>query len=527
MTATRREGASELHERHDSVFKERRSNSFGKVSFALILGGCVLTGVVSFLFLEEPSAVNIATSSTEPKLESPDEASAITNPSPAVERFALPATKRVIAISDRQIPSDADPFKTDKGASNLVIRTRHKQTGLPIAAYVELNTTLFDSASELDPAQSQSRVLQTDSSGIVEVRVPPGSTSGLAWAEASISSEVQVEITDADGRSTLDLELSPGGVVFGRVLSDPEGTAIEGAEIFVPVVSEWKIAISSSDGSFRFDGFPADGFEMQLESRAPGHGEGFAQISFETDGAWVVASDGYSIEERRGTAGTSPQVTLLMPREGFLRGQVVSLDQNPIVGATVIAEGYYMISKRIGSPDSATATTDKGGFFELEDLRLGISHSVQVRADGFAQLLEFVAASSKPQLNLGTMTLDPESIVHGAIVEEGGAPAMGVVVELVHLHGTPRSYVNANPEHVMQPDFPGQDALWDTLQSGGSAKTNDRGEYEIRGLPEGSFVLTVHCDEGGKLHEEEIQIVRGFRSQQNITLPVSSLLADG
>lgn len=155
--------------------------------------------------------------------------------------------------------------------------------------------------------------------GVHEVRVTaPGRR---AWAG---------EVTVGEGVSLTSVTLEPlGGAIRGRVLG-PDGAPIAGATL----TAGGQSARSAADGAFA------------LEGVAPGPTE------------VAVSADGYEAAPRTVEVSEGSEVTLELRMQvhhaAQIRGQVLSFDGSPVVGATV----------RLADTE-LTATTDAEGFFAI------------------------------------------------------------------------------------------------------------------------------------------------------------------
>lgn len=418
-------------------------------------------------------------------------------------------------------PVAATPEKTpDAGApearptANLFVETLDAGTGLPVSAYVEIRVEAHASDSR---AGEHDQVLQTGPQGRGRARVPPGRVSGTAWTETLLSRQLVADIPDSRAEATLVFELTLGGVVEGIVLSE-DGSPLEGAEVYVPFVNEHNVAFTSAGGRFRYFGFPPDGALKTLRARAEGHHEGFARVAIDPGGSWSVLSDGLSFEERAGPWGTYPSVTLVLPRHTSIRGRVVSPTGSPVVGASVLAEGSYVTSGREGSTDRESTETDTDGKFMIEGLRSGLSHSVLISARDLAQWLEIVDGERR-DVDLGEIVLDSGVSLRGVIVDARSNPVHGIDVEVVRTKRAERSFAPGEFDHVLNPDYPGQDARLDSLRLGRSVRTNADGEFVVAGLREGPYTLRVHWGDVIRVHEQEVVAHADSSRALNVTLP--------
>ncbi len=159
----------------------------------------------------------------------------------------------------------------------------------------------------------------------------------------------------------LDLVLSPGITVHGRVVDEESGAPIEGATVDLQSTEGWRseawerrVSLSSpyaprsiarlrtgADGAYRFEHVPGALAHEQTRSVA---GEPPAPPRLPTAVlAWKpgFAPQGARIESAA-QPETSREIALRLRRAGAVSGRVVEADGTPVAGATVVAEveGY-------------------------------------------------------------------------------------------------------------------------------------------------------------------------------------------
>ncbi len=176
--------------------------------------------------------------------------------------------------------------------------------------------------------------------------------------------------------------------------------------------------------------------------------------------------------------GTNPSDTTdpnaKPPEKGKIVGQVTSASTGePLKKATV---SVYRTDSQNG--DSATATTDAAGHYEIPDLDPG-KYSASAQRNGYVHQ----TFGSKTGTSGGSLiTIGPggimeagfkliqQSVVTGRVVDEDGEPVPRVSVQLTRL-----SYHNGKA----------------TQSPVGSAMTDDRGEYRIFEVAPGKYFLSA------------------------------------
>jgi protocatechuate 3,4-dioxygenase beta subunit len=168
----------------------------------------------------------------------------------------------------------------------------------------------------------------------------------------------------------LDLVLSPGITVHGKVVDEESGAPIEGATVDLQSTEEWQIqpwvrrvSLSSpyaprslarrttgADGAYRFEHVPGALEHEQTRSVA-----GAPTAPPHQPTAVLAWRSGFAPQGARIESGAQPatprEVVLRLRRAGAVSGRVVEADGTPVAGATVVAnvEGYEV---RESSPPS-------------------------------------------------------------------------------------------------------------------------------------------------------------------------------
>jgi hypothetical protein len=170
-----------------------------------------------------------------------------------------------------------------------------------------------------------------------------------------------------------------------------------------------------------------------------------------------------------------------------LRGKVVSsVDGTPVRGALV----------QLNGPARGNALTGNDGSFAFSKLAAG-EFEISARKQGYfasEQGEPLDAVIERVQLDAGTpelsLSLIPEGILHGKIVDEQGEPLEGLEVQARPRFGT-NSGANAGEQHT--------------------SVTSEAGEYRIVGLPPGSYYL-LETPKTGTSNEAMLLAVRRMKS---------------
>lgn len=193
---------------------------------------------------------------------------------------------------------------------------------------------------------------------------------------------------------------------------------------------------------------------------------------------WAQTPNAASSGNVPSTAGTnSPDTTdpnAKPPEKGKIVGQITSASTGePLKKATI---SVYRTDSQNG--DSATATTDAAGHYEISDLDPG-KYSVSAQRNGYVRQTfgSKIGTSGGSLITLGPggimeagFKLIQQSVVTGRVVDEDGEPVPHVSVQLTRI-----SYRNGKA----------------TQNPVGSATTDDRGEYRIFEVAPGKYFLSA------------------------------------
>ena len=139
----------------------------------------------------------------------------------------------------------------------------------------------------------------------------------------------------------------------------------------------------------------------------------------------------------------------------------------------------YVVVKPTGAGRALSGETDDAGRFSIENIEPG-EYSIEARRDGYVsanwgrrggiripRVFRLLAGQEVKDL---TFRLEPWNVVDGRIHFEDGEPANGVPVVLYR-----KQYYRGRMQY----------------QPSGSARSNDRGEYRIAGLPPGAYIIAA------------------------------------
>ncbi|MEW6071483.1 MAG: carboxypeptidase regulatory-like domain-containing protein [Planctomycetota bacterium] len=484
--------------------------------------------ILLFLLLAAPAAIVFPGRSPSPPLPAPSPPAELARGSDprlpaALQEPAPPAARRAvnlavpagIAAPATALPSAVQQLASGGTAHLEVLVLASDCRPLP-AASVELRQ-----GSPLDGAE-ELQLARTGDAGRVTVALHPGPLAIVAWSERGIGGPLAVELA-AGWNGTVEVVVAPAREVRGRIRDARSGAPIAGASISFWCTSTLDRVLSAADGTFHHPRFPAGELAQQIRVEAAGYGPAVRYLRVDPGGEWEFPSATAAGGETVHAAG-SPWIEIELHPEVRLRGRVVDPGGRPIAGAAAAAEGYYLVLSGVASRDGAEALTGAGGEFVLAALRSDISHSLAVRAPGYAERRLELPAASLPEQDLGTIILAPELLVAGVVVDPAGRPVEDIAVELVPLapEGDP-------PAEGAAPPAAGESELDVHLRAPSRSerqRTDAGGAFLFAGLVDREYELFVARD-GDPLVVERVRPGDAAATRLLLALPATSLVLAG
>lgn len=409
-----------------------------------------------------------------------------------------------------RVASPTRPASTNaRESAALEVRVLAGGRAAPLA-WIELGHTPRGSEQE------RVELHRTDADGRLALELSPGAVRAVAWDERATALPARAELA-AGEHASLALALEPASTVAGRVIDAQSGQPVPAAEVSFWTFAERDVVRTLADGTFVHPRFPAGTPAQQVSVRARGYGPAVRYLKLGRDGRWKLpgATEGETDLDGQGR----PWIEIALVPALSVRGRVVDGRGQAIAGASASAEGFFRVLPSVASRDGAAAATDDGGWFTLEGLRSDIGHSLRVAAPGLAARSLEIAADGAREVDLGSIVLERESVLAGAVVDGEGFPAEDLEVLLIPSADEPEA---SGPEPRSALD------VAERIQGRElRARTSAAGAFLFEHLEPRALRLIVRRDRGALVETEVFPRADGTFGDVALALPLGSLVLEG
>lgn len=296
-------------------------------------------------------------------------------------------------------------------------------------------------------------MVPTDAEGNYQLEAVEAGEKTILFEKEGYPSTTKT-VTVSGREMKLDVQLGRGTTVAGVVVTD-SGSPVQGARVYLQGASAgFKEAMTDSSGAFRFEGV-ADG-----------------RVSFAAQKSGFVEAELTDVE-----VATAGNVRLVLGHGGRITGRVTGLEP---------AEYSQVRVSASTSAAGASATPDSTGAFVMEGVPTGTVRVVATKGMGFAGSLQTTEPKTVEISAGGEAMVDLEfrsdRLVTGRVTRNRTA-----------LEG---ASVRFNPKNP-------------SVQTRGTATTNASGLYEVRGLADGEYEITVFDAGRMSAHTETRQVATG------------------
>jgi len=307
-----------------------------------------------------------------------------------------------------------------------------------------------------------------------------------------------VTVTDGADRGNVDFAMEEcpvgGGSVAGRVVSDDDGSAVAGADVFVlsldnPFMGGW--AQTDDNGDYVVGNLLDGSYYVQV------YAEGFYPEIYD-DVATIDQATQISVSGTSATTG----IDFSLAHAATISGRVVDADGNPLVGVLVCAESNSATGS--GNPSDSIffpngdatgcvgfglcTVTDENGEYTISGLTEGEYIVSAAVVSDWIQAVEWYDNVTDPKdatpvsvSDAGTVTgIDfvfdipaADGVIAGTVTDANGNPIADAFVSIMS-SGTATGF------------FP----------FGGYAETGADGSYRIEHLPDGEYMVSAFAQNG-------------------------------
>jgi protocatechuate 3,4-dioxygenase beta subunit len=319
-----------------------------------------------------------------------------------------------------------------------------------------------------------------------------GQQQALLWGGGYVARMAEIGTKEpVDGVLDMgDVEMTKGGVVFGKVLDRTTGDPIAGAQLrslggmdqqleFMGAVT----AVSADDGRYELEGVP-----LKAHTILASHPDYLSTLD---DAALIQVVQGGGGKQVFPDGRKKVEHDLELVPAMTATGVVLAPDGNPVAGAKVGVRDQMSIFRRILGSNVPSAVTDAEGRFTLGGLRKGQAVQVFATHRDYGNSEGKAARAGEPL----TLTLTEPLLLRGRVVDERDAAVAGVRVTVERAAQQPSSGIRVGPN---------------AGESGATrpAVTDEEGRYLLRNAPPGK--LTVTFDHSGyELIEKPIDVAAG------------------
>ncbi len=291
----------------------------------------------------------------------------------------------------------------------------------------------------------------------------------------------------------LEIACAPGHTLRGTVTDAETGHPIAGAEVGQGWTYD-KPVLTDAAGRYVFEHYRIEGI-WEIAARAHGYGQIRRPIESSAEGLVV------DFALRRGSR---------------IVGRVVDPAGAPVAGVYVAAVGSEL--GPLPQSDWRSAGTRSDGTFEITAVNRDLRHVLSLFHDAWAAAVYDLPADEREHelVDVGTIALEPQSLLRGAVVHADGEPVTQCRVEL---HGT-------NADRARLGGAPIEDALgpyhYVALRE---ARVDHLGRFSFANLGAGSYEIVVRPPDGTdarkRVHVPRATVVDDVRIDLDLGLAIA------
>lgn len=325
-----------------------------------------------------------------------------------------------------------------------------------------------------------------DREGVARLQgLAPGTYSVVVSASGRVSAEREVTVVGGESHS-IDIKLATGGAVRGTVVDSRKQPI---ADAGVAYVQNPKVPMLGDVTSFTGEDLLSERARSSKQ-RSDVRGA-FVLHGIEDQDEFAVAAwhKDYEGGLARGVRTGDRAVVIELKDPAALRGRVVADDGGAPMRDFHVAVLVRMAMVLERPARSTTVADSSDGAFHLQRVPSG-SVTLQVQAEGHAELRKSITISAGQALDVGELRLQKGATVRGLVRTAAGKPIAGASV------AQRAGGMLDNP-------------LLRSMLGSATAITDDAGRFELRGLPAGGLKLQASSPEHASGTSDRLQLEAG------------------
>ncbi len=250
---------------------------------------------------------------------------------------------------------------------------------------------------------------------------------------ANVPHRISTATTGADGQATLT-NLAPGMV---DLVYEPSASGLAPARPWRVLAGEKaRVTLRVGEPRRTFTGRVTDRAGNPIPGARVGTSVQFDRFTIADDTGhfeiatcvplgdlWLyVQADGFALEQRlvADPEHSTSAILIELPPGRAVSGRIVDVDGKPLAGVPIVVVHDPFTTV----PDQVRGVSAVDGSFRLHGLRVDVKHVLVASSPGRALCVRALgeAEFGAPDLNLGALELQPESVIAGRFLDSEGAP---------------------------------------------------------------------------------------------------------
>ena len=281
---------------------------------------------------------------------------------------------------------------------------------------------------------------------------------------------------EAGKENTVDVQLTAGRHIRGKVLAKASGKPVAGAEISNSWTFKRRVR-SAADGSFEIRGVESTDY-TELHVRA----QGFANA------------------DRNVKVGFTGDIVFRLETGSTVFGRYVDRDGKAPGRIYSAAGASYMASPGMQNTDWIRAVVAPSGHFTIAGLRPDQHYWLYVRGRGYGNRVLALPRRLKndERHDVGTIVLHPAGGIAGHVIDERGKPRVGIEVSLRGANSDSRVWLKKGIQAAPVSQFTGREI-----------KTDREGGFFFNGVSAGTYGVSIHLSGHRQSPKKTVEVQDG------------------